>query len=159
MTMEPTDTRASTQGDKGQPFRPQRNVIFERARRMQTPVTRARAHACAQIACCTPISIASARAALWRCGPLDLLSVPAGLQNVAHVLAASRGRLCFAHRERCRLTSHNMHNVQSFGLKYSFYTVHCGIPIRARRCQRGCGRRGLRNLASWAVTHGEPGGR
>ena len=54
MTMEPTDTRASTQGDKGQPFRPQRNVIFERARRMQTPVTRARAHACAQIACCTP---------------------------------------------------------------------------------------------------------
>ena len=43
LTTKPTDTRASTQGDKGQPFRPQRNVIFERARRMQTPVTRARA--------------------------------------------------------------------------------------------------------------------
>ena len=54
MTMEPSATRARTQGDKGEPFRPQRNVIFERARRMQTPVPRARARACAQIADCTP---------------------------------------------------------------------------------------------------------
>ena len=47
MTMEPTATRARTQGDKGQPFRPQRNARFERAARMQTPAARAaaRAHA------------------------------------------------------------------------------------------------------------------
>ena len=37
MTMEPTATRARTQGDKGQPFRPQRNARFERVARMQTP--------------------------------------------------------------------------------------------------------------------------
>ena len=54
MTMEPTATRARTQGDKGQPFRPQRNARFERAARMQTPAARGRARACAQIACCTP---------------------------------------------------------------------------------------------------------
>ena len=29
MTMEPAATRARTQGDKGEPFRPQRNAIFE----------------------------------------------------------------------------------------------------------------------------------
>ena len=47
MTMEPTDTRASTQGDKGQPFRPQRNAIFERAWRMHPrPRLAARVHAC-----------------------------------------------------------------------------------------------------------------
>ena len=28
MTMKPTDTRASTQGDKGEPFRPKRNAIL-----------------------------------------------------------------------------------------------------------------------------------
>ena len=54
MTMEPTATRARTQGDKGQPFRPQRNARFERAARMQTPAARGRARACAQIAGCTP---------------------------------------------------------------------------------------------------------
>ena len=46
MTMEPTATRARTQGDKGQPFRPQRNARFERAARMQTPAARGRARAC-----------------------------------------------------------------------------------------------------------------
>ena len=55
MTMEPTATRARTQGDMGEPFRPQRNAIFERARRMQTPAARGRARACAQIASCTPL--------------------------------------------------------------------------------------------------------
>ena len=34
MTMEPTATRARTQGDKRQPFRPQRNARFERAARI-----------------------------------------------------------------------------------------------------------------------------
>ena len=55
MTMEPTATRARTQGDKRQPFRPQRNARFERAARMQTPAARGRARACAQIADCTPL--------------------------------------------------------------------------------------------------------
>ena len=47
MTMEPTDTRASTQGDKGEPFRPQRNAIFERPRHMHSAsAAAARVHAC-----------------------------------------------------------------------------------------------------------------
>ena len=36
MTMEPAATRARTQGDKGEPFRPQRNAIFERPRHMHS---------------------------------------------------------------------------------------------------------------------------
>ena len=47
MTMEPTATRARTQGDKGQPFRPQRNAIFERPRHMHSAsAAAARVHAC-----------------------------------------------------------------------------------------------------------------
>ena len=47
MTMEPADTRASTQGDMGQPFRPQRNAIFERPRHMHCASAAAtRVHAC-----------------------------------------------------------------------------------------------------------------
>ena len=47
MTMEPTATRARTQGDKGQPFRPQRNARFERPRHMHSAsAAAARVHAC-----------------------------------------------------------------------------------------------------------------
>ena len=47
MTMEPAATRARTQGDKGEPFRPQRNAIFERPRHMHSAsAAAARVHAC-----------------------------------------------------------------------------------------------------------------
>ena len=47
MTMHPSDTRARTQGDKGEPFRPQRNAIFERPRHMHSAsAAAARVHAC-----------------------------------------------------------------------------------------------------------------
>ena len=47
MTMEPAATRAMTQGDKGEPFRPKRNAIFERPRHMHSAsAAAARVHAC-----------------------------------------------------------------------------------------------------------------
>ena len=59
MTMEPAATRARTQGDKGKPFRPQRNAIFERPRHMHSAsAAAARVHACVTPplfrAACTP---------------------------------------------------------------------------------------------------------
>ena len=47
MTTEPAATRARTQGDKGEPFRPQRNAVFERPRHMHSAsAAAARVHAC-----------------------------------------------------------------------------------------------------------------
>ena len=56
MTMEPAATRARTQGNKGQPFRPQRNAIFERPRHMHSAsAAAARVHACVT----PPLSLAA----------------------------------------------------------------------------------------------------
>ena len=74
MTMEPAATRARTQGDKGEPFRPQRNAIFERPRHMHSAsAAAARVHACV-----TP--------PLFRAAPLS--------QSLIHVFSGRVYRSC-----------------------------------------------------------------